>query len=992
MTKKIFLFFLAVLFPACLLAAAATINVDYGTDVAGFDYGYVLGDNMAFWIPNASFTAAKDTVYNSGCRFIRFPGGSMSNDYHWNGTGSYVNDVWTCSPASWTRGFMDMPTYRGSTSNSYPSSAVASRLTDGDTSDNSQWRSDTVDAYAGETPYVVVLFNSGTQVNGSMLYWSAPYAVSYDIQYWTSTGDFDANPNWASADHWTTVKSVTSGAGGTDGQSFSAVTSRNIRFVFNTSSGEGFRLNEVKLFYNNTTVTVNTNSWSAQTPTMAFPTDISNYNMNSSWIPDFGFDDFMSLINSMAGKVEPLITVNFGTGTPEEAAAWVNYANNVQHYGIKYWEVGNEPEGAWEAGGPVDAKYYAAKYIRIASAMKAADPSIKIFAPPVSDMQRYSGSYDGYTFIEDFLRELQAQGQLALCDGIAVHMYADWNFSDAATILATPANWAAGLNWKAVMDGIQTRIYGSPDAKDVIMSEYNSGDPTMFMMGIENALWAVNWLGEYIKAFGYRAKATLWTVMDGNPDATNYDFGYIEKGQQTNPQYRYQPRSTYWAHYIMGNYFVVPDPNGNSLVSAACDQALLPVYACRRSDGTGTLMVVNKDPSNSYTSTINISNYAVNSTADLYTFAAAATTPYYVQNYAWHAVNPSAYADPDLPPNASLVGGISGSFSFTFPPYSISVFRFCPAGSTPTLTPTISPTVTATPTATATPAPGMYSYNMIDDCENIVLNTNNWQGSWYNYKDSYGQTTVTSGKTAGGEPGSTSGSYHASGYLGTTSGTNYVYMGVGTTLDLGDTAVDLTQYKGLQFAAMGDGKTSYTVKLKQTDITDSAYYMQTFSAPAGWTTFTLDFTSFSQPSWKTAGVPLHLDKINEIQWSFTGEGQNYDFYLDDIQVYSQAATTPTPAYMPDLNKVYVYPSLVNLKSCATCSGITFYGLTAHTRIGIFNMAGEQVYSDEEDTPSGQLFVQLKQGQKWKNLSSGLYIYVVFDGKNNYKTGKFAIVR
>jgi hypothetical protein len=182
---------------------------------------------------------------------------------------------------------------------------------------------------------------------------------------------------------------VTAGAGGTDGQSFGTVTSRNIRFVFKTSSGEGFRLNEVKLFYNNTTVTVNTGSWSSQTVTMAFPTDISNFNNNPGWIPDFGFDDFITLINSMAGKVEPLITVNFGTGTPEEAAAWVNYANNVQHYGIKYWEVGNEPEGAWEAGGPVDPKYYAAKYIRMASAMKAADPSVKIFAPPVSDMLRY---------------------------------------------------------------------------------------------------------------------------------------------------------------------------------------------------------------------------------------------------------------------------------------------------------------------------------------------------------------------------------------------------------------------------------------------------------------------------------------------------------------------------------------------------------------------------------------------------------------------------
>jgi alpha-L-arabinofuranosidase len=43
------------------------------------------------------------------------------------------------------------------------------------------------------------------------------------------------------------------------------------------------------------------------------------------------------------------ITLNYssnanctGPDSPSEAAAWVNYANNTQHYGIKYWTVGNE--------------------------------------------------------------------------------------------------------------------------------------------------------------------------------------------------------------------------------------------------------------------------------------------------------------------------------------------------------------------------------------------------------------------------------------------------------------------------------------------------------------------------------------------------------------------------------------------------------------------------------------------------------------------------
>ncbi|MBP7793211.1 MAG: T9SS type A sorting domain-containing protein [Candidatus Goldbacteria bacterium] len=146
-------------------------------------------------------------------------------------------------------------------------------------------------------------------------------------------------------------------------------------------------------------------------------------------------------------------------------------------------------------------------------------------------------------------------------------------------------------------------------------------------------------------------------------------------------------------------------------------------------------------------------------------------------------------------------------------------------------------------------------------------------------------------------------------------------------------------------------------------------------------------------------MPLHLDKINEIHWSFIAEGQDYDFYMDDIQVYSfNVFASPTPTVTPtgisamlDLNKVYVYPSLINM-SCATCTGITFYGLTAHTKVRIYNLSGEQVYSAEAKTPGGTFFVKLRKNRKTSNLAPGIYIYVVFDGENNHKTGKFAIVR
>uniref|UniRef100_A0AAU2VFE3 Alpha-L-arabinofuranosidase n=1 Tax=Streptomyces sp. NBC_00003 TaxID=2903608 RepID=A0AAU2VFE3_9ACTN len=60
--------------------------------------------------------------------------------------------------------------------------------------------------------------------------------------------------------------------------------------------------------------------------------------------PNTGFDAFMGTMR--AAGTQPIITANYGTGTPQEAADWVRYANVAKGYGVKYWEVGNEVYGA----------------------------------------------------------------------------------------------------------------------------------------------------------------------------------------------------------------------------------------------------------------------------------------------------------------------------------------------------------------------------------------------------------------------------------------------------------------------------------------------------------------------------------------------------------------------------------------------------------------------------------------------------------------------
>ncbi|WP_284645866.1 alpha-L-arabinofuranosidase C-terminal domain-containing protein [Paenibacillus silviterrae] len=106
----------------------------------------------------------------------------------------------------------------------------------------------------------------------------------------------------------------------------------------------------------------------------------------------FGTDEFIQFCREL--KVEPLICVNDGSGTPEEAAEWVEYCNgdtdtpmgrlraangHAEPYGVKYWEIGNEVWGPWQVG-HCSAEQFAERYTRFAKAMKAVDPGIKLLA------------------------------------------------------------------------------------------------------------------------------------------------------------------------------------------------------------------------------------------------------------------------------------------------------------------------------------------------------------------------------------------------------------------------------------------------------------------------------------------------------------------------------------------------------------------------------------------------------------------------------------
>jgi alpha-N-arabinofuranosidase len=106
----------------------------------------------------------------------------------------------------------------------------------------------------------------------------------------------------------------------------------------------------------------------------------------------FGTNEFLAWCKTTDTK--PLMGLNLGTGTPEEAAALVEYCNVAkgtrwselrrQHgvadpWEVKHWCLGNEMDGPWQIG-HMSAKEYGLKAADAARQMHYVDPSLKLIA------------------------------------------------------------------------------------------------------------------------------------------------------------------------------------------------------------------------------------------------------------------------------------------------------------------------------------------------------------------------------------------------------------------------------------------------------------------------------------------------------------------------------------------------------------------------------------------------------------------------------------
>jgi hypothetical protein len=686
-------------------ATTATLTINAGVTVNTFQPINIFGSNVAYWISKTDNDDAQTLVQNAGNFFLRYPGGSSSDDYHWNGTGTWTSPpygtsgyggasygYWVPSSTQYSPGFQANELYRGTTS----SYGTASNITDGNV--NTYWVSNS-DTNFPDAQWIYVNLGSQRTVNAVTIIWGNPYASQFTIQYWDPTASNQWGPYLDTQSHWLNTSAVSVvGGGGTQGVTFSNVTTQYIRVLLTQSSAGANGVYSIAEFYaydGATVLTTNTSNAGTQSQVVTSSTDTA---CDFSYTPSFDFQSFMSYVKMFSPQAIPLITVNFGEGSPQEAAAWVNYANNVEGYNIKYWQIGNEMDGTWETGGPINAEDYVTRYMQFAQAMYAVDPNIIITGPVASSWNASSNMYDGNSMIQDFVDYLVNDGGTTDVGAIDFHWYPFYSSASSATVLASPQQWAQ------VSSYINNWISALPQASTIpiILSEYNSNSsagPTM-TVELTNGLWLVDWLGQFITYFGSRGFTNLWDVLNGGAvSQVSGDLGYL---QVESNAYQFQPRADYWAMQMMTNDWASPGDNkAHALVATAVTVAgnpstLLDAYTDYRPDGILSLIVDNKDANNTYSTSVSIEGFTSSSNVKTWTFDS--------NNYAWETSSLPYHATPDLPPTQSTIVISGNTFSYTFPTSSITDFQFTSAlpTATPTATLTTTPTST-TPTPTLTP-------------------------------------------------------------------------------------------------------------------------------------------------------------------------------------------------------------------------------------------------------------------------------------------------
>jgi hypothetical protein len=318
--------------------------------------------------------------------------------------------------------------------------------------------------------------------------------------------------------------------------------------------------------------------------------------------PGNGFDDFMGIAQKVGAS--PVITVNYGSGTAAEAAAWVKYANVTKGYGIKYWELGNENYGDgtygadWEYNTkPKGATAYANNIADYITQMRAVDPSIKLGAVLTTSGMWPDGLVASSRGDSADWNQSVLQKDGANIDFVILHYYPS-STSDASML--TQYKNIASIVQEARKE-INEYAGGNAANIQIMVTETNSGyaydsvpaalyGADTYMTLLQNGVANVDWWDLHNGA------GSAGTNADGSAEFG--DSAILSSGNCVGSACEPAadtPFPSYYGVKAVGDLA----PAGAEMVATASSDSTVTAYAVKRPDGGMNVMLVNHSPDTS---------------------------------------------------------------------------------------------------------------------------------------------------------------------------------------------------------------------------------------------------------------------------------------------------------------------------------------------------------------------------------------------------------
>jgi hypothetical protein len=441
---------------------------------------------------------------------------------------------------------------------------------------------------------------------------------------------------------------------------------------------------------------------------------------DDDWSWETSLASYIQAITNIGAKT--MITLNYGTGTSNEAAAWVAYVNasttseqslgvdangfnwgtagswaslraaarlpkddgsnflrisRTAPLGFKYWEIGNEEYGSWETDSnavPHDPYTYAERAGGYIALIKAVDPEVKIGVVAVPGTNTFVNNYDhpatdpvtgqvNYGWTPVLLATLKSLG---VTPDFAIYHNYPYNpggESDSGLLgcSGSPGGWASAA---ASLRQMITDYMGSNGTNtELVCTENNSvsSSPGKQMVSLVNGLYKMDSLAQLMQT---EFNGLFW-----------WD---LRNGQETDGNMS----TNLYGWRLYGDYGVVnigdyTDPNlypvyyttelmedfvqtGDTVITAASTYSLLSTYAALRQNGSLTVLTINKDPVNTLKGEMSVTGFNPASNGVVYSYGIPQDDA--VEN----SSGSTGIAQTDI----SVTGT---NITYAFPPYSATV-------------------------------------------------------------------------------------------------------------------------------------------------------------------------------------------------------------------------------------------------------------------------------------------------------------------------------